>query len=996
MRAPLAQRNGACATAEAGIIRRPSPLEFDLRRTSLTLLCALVLSQSACVIPRFSQDIAVHFARDNMRKMETPHAEIYYSEQSTAVARRIAGRFEQCVELLRRHPISGTPRSKFQVFITRSNFNNAYVQPAIAGLPQQMVLPEQMGLEFFDLLGIASDEIGDVSCHESMHYVQMQENNGFWRIADLVFGDIFQPNALMDSWFLEGIATFYEGRLDRKTGRPHNPIWRGMYESALAKFSVDSGNLNVQDRRVLPVGGNYLVGQHFVEWLALKYGEEKLWEFIDDQGSSVLSPLWVTLRFKAVYGNSIGAEMDAYAAHLRKTVKLRERTPEQKVLLPEVGYWGRLAVAQDGSYAVWNASRDEVTRITVYEKDGRERFSRKLAQLFPGREWISTNPVSGSGFSFSADGKLLSFAIADVTELGDDITRVFVLDATDGKLVAKGPEGFIGTGGSLSPDGRSFLAVTTRDQQANLIRLDLATGMKERLTDFKGNESLGAATYAPDGQRIAFSRWSGEGFDLYLREADGRIRALTQDHQFNYGARWLDDNHLVFLHNDKFHAQPYVIDVQSGAMEKVIEVPYAALDVGASRDGRVIFLNRDGWSWSLDSAQVSPERLASAEPRPGETFEANTLPTKVKEDPHATILRDEAYRPLEGFFIPTARGLAILPYVTNDDEVSANIVVGLMGSDRLGLHYWALNAGYRLRDPSPAVSLSYGTYLTAPWFTSISGGYAYQDGIRDISGGLGTSRSFWTWPVSASFNVIDRQVDPSGGDPGYHARAIGPSLNVSWSSSESTPYGGTQRGLALDGLASWYPRGLGSSEEIADLRGEADVFLPLPLLKRQNFVLYGVARAVPSDRGGLLRVGGGGPLFGFLSEKDQSVPLPGDLAPGLSFTENLRGYEDRGFAGDWVLKSGARYRYSFIIDEGWASFLYLFPAYFIRQVDVEAFGTLSKVDPDRSSGFWLRSAGGALFYRAAIGNLPVSVMYQYAYRFDQGLGNLHIFGITFD
>ncbi|MFL5322229.1 MAG: hypothetical protein ACJ790_21410, partial [Myxococcaceae bacterium] len=342
-----------------------------MRRWSIPLFTILLATLSGCVITRFPQDVATHYAHENVRKLETENTQIYYSEGSGVTARRVAGRLEQCVKILRRLPQSGTERDKFQIFLTPSNFNNAYVQPQLAGLPQQMVLPQQMSIELFNFFNLGENEIGDVSCHESVHYVQMQEVNGFWNVVNAIFGDILQPNVLLDSWFLEGLATYYEGKLDRKSGRPHSPIWRGMYESAIAETAINAGDLSVENRKALPVGGNYLVGQHFIEYLAVKYGEDKLWELVNDQGHSIFSPLWVTLRFKAVYGKSIGAEMDEYAEHLRAVVKPRLRTDAQKVLLPDVGYFGRVAVARDGSYAVWNGSWDEVTRITVYERDGR-------------------------------------------------------------------------------------------------------------------------------------------------------------------------------------------------------------------------------------------------------------------------------------------------------------------------------------------------------------------------------------------------------------------------------------------------------------------------------------------------------------------------------------------------------------------------------------------------------------------------------------------------
>jgi hypothetical protein len=90
---------------------------------------------------------------------------------------------------------------------------------------------------------------------------------------------------------------------------------------------------------------------------------------------------------------------------------------------------------------------------------------------------------------------------------------------------------------------------------------------------------------------------------------------------------------------------------------------------------------------------------------------------------------------------------------------------------------------------------------------------------------------------------------------------------------------------------------------------------------------------------------------------------------------------------------GGRYRYPLIIDYGWASFLYLFPSLFIRQIDLEVFGD-GAVTTDRSLH---RSAGGAIFLRTLWGGaVPVTIYYQIAQRFDDGLGVLHIFALSFE
>src|SRR4051812_49060332 len=137
------------------------------------LLMALMASGCAFVSPRFSQEVQASFARDEMRKLTTRSMELYYPEQLKPEALRVAARIEACVDRLRELSWSKRPRDRLLLYMTSAGFNNAYVQPDLVSTPQQMVLPSHMSLELFNLMDLGQTELGDIGCHESVHYVQM-------------------------------------------------------------------------------------------------------------------------------------------------------------------------------------------------------------------------------------------------------------------------------------------------------------------------------------------------------------------------------------------------------------------------------------------------------------------------------------------------------------------------------------------------------------------------------------------------------------------------------------------------------------------------------------------------------------------------------------------------------------------------------------------------------------------------------------------------------
>ena len=978
-----------------------------------TLLLLGLMTGCAFVSPRFPQNIQTSFVRDDMRKLTTRSLELYYPAPLRSDALRIAARVEDCVDRLRQHTKSPRERKRVLAYLTSADFNNAYVQSSIASFPQQMVLPAHMTLEFFNLMGLGAAELGDVGCHEAVHYVQMQQVDGLWNEINTVTGGFFQPNVFTESWFLEGLATYYEGQLGREVGRPHSPVWRGAYEAMAQENGgrLHPGHLHPGHRQALPFGGNYLTGSHFVAWLARMYGEDKLWQLVEAQGSSIFSPFGVTLRFQAIYGRDIGALFEQFSQVQARNLEPRKRPETQQVLVPEVGYFARMAGSPaDGALAVVGQQLTQPTRLTVYERDGQVRFQRSLTQFFPGRRWIVTSPISLSGLSFSGDGASLFLVMADIDVEGNYMARLWQVDARTGDVVRTW-EGLQGLGGSVTPDGRAYVYVRMQGDTANLVRLDLASGEHTPLTRYEGRQSLGPAAVSPDGTRIAFPALTAQGWNLVLREPDGTLRPLTQDGDFNYAPHWLDASRLVFLREYEDRWQAALLDLGTGTVERLTDAPHLVMDAAPQGEGHVAFLNRDGFTFSVDRAPVSAIATASTAPAASEDPAAASAETpSPPPEPVAReleLLSDTAYSPLDGFFAPVLH----LPYAYALPERNAAgfaVYAGasLAGQDRLGLHQYALNLEYEFMERQPNLSLSYGNSLLAPWYVEASVSRASNvPGQRTLQGVLSASRGFWTTPFFASLLALRQDWFDSRDTPGGESTSLfGAEVGTSYFAGEGTPAGGTQWGLGLSLSLGAYPVAFVNTaapftdtRAFGDARAEVNVYLPgLPVLEQDSLLLSVVGRTLPGAPGGLLQVGGipqGTPLFRRRREGDpqSSRNLPRQLQTGAVFAESLRGYEDFALSARNAVIGGALYRHFFIIDRGWASTLWLGPSFFIEEVELQGFASWARTDLRADH----RAAGGAVYLRTTLGQTAsLSLFYQYAARFDDGLGSLHLVGLA--
>jgi hypothetical protein len=311
------------------------------------------------------------------------------------------------------------------------------------------------------------------------------------------------------------------------------------------------------------------------------------------------------------------------------------------------------------------------------------------------------------------------------------------------------------------------------------------------------------------------------------------------------------------------------------------------------------------------------------------------------------------------------------------------------------LHSYAANVSYYSPTHQLGVSAGYGNNLLAPWFTQVTLARISDVNVRDLEAFLGTSRVFWTTPVSFGLQVLDRTTYLFGGGP-ERVRFSGPTVSASYFAGEATAYGGTQRGLGLSGTASYFPSGLGGTIDMADLRAEVDAYLPLPLSRRHSLILTAVGRTLPGAPAGLLRIGGvpNGTVLGTWHFQQNAADFsPINLPQDIAFSEPVRGYEDYAIRGTQAAILGGTYHLPVVLDVGTASGLYVLPSFFLQQIDLEAFG--SAFATDSAQGMLHRAAGGAVLIRTIFGQAqPFTLYAQYAYRFDDGLAPLFLLGFA--
>jgi len=122
---------------------------------------------------------------------------------------------------------------------------------------------------------------------------------------------------------------------------------------------------------------------------------------------------------------------------------------------------------------------------------------------------------------------------------------------------------------SWSPDGRRVAYVSFEGGRPAIVLQDLASGARERLTNFEGINS--SPVFSPDGQQLALVLSRDGNAEIYvLNMADRRLRRITRHHAIDTEPSWTPDGKsLIFTSDRGGHPQIYQVDLATNLVERL-------------------------------------------------------------------------------------------------------------------------------------------------------------------------------------------------------------------------------------------------------------------------------------------------------------------------------------------------------------------------------------------------------------------------------------------
>ena len=202
-----------------------------------------------------------------------------------------------------------------------------------------------------------------------------------------------------------------------------------------------------------------------------------------------------------------------------------------------------------------------------------------------------------------------------ITSTQDDpenpIFQLWVADA-DGeraKIVLESKEPIVSP--AWSPDGRQVAYVSFENRRPSIYRQVLATGEREKLTNFKGLNSSPA--WSPDGKKIAFVLSKDGSPNIYVMDLATKKMQMVGSHRFAIDTepQWMPDGQsIVFTSNRGGQPQIYQVDLNSNKVKRLtFDGTYNARARPMPDGSGIILVHRDNGQFHIARYDIDRGRM---------------------------------------------------------------------------------------------------------------------------------------------------------------------------------------------------------------------------------------------------------------------------------------------------------------------------------------------------------------------------------------------------
>lgn len=401
-----------------------------------------------------------------------------------------------------------------------------------------------------------------VVTHELTHIVHLEQAGGIYGFFRHVFGraPLLFPDALQPAWFIEGLAVREETK-GTAFGRGRHTFTKMLVDEA-----ARSGQLARIDQATLGLGlwplgsAPYLFGEEFLNYVEQNHGEGSTRDIALAHGRS-FHPFLDERTFKDVVRQSLTPLWREFAA--KRVLILRPLDPPTLLTTRGVLQTSPRLSPDGATLAYTSRVLEHLGEIRLMAKDGSN--DRRL-----------TSRISGSGLSWSRDGRFLVFDETNQVrkfESRSDLHRVEVASGRRKRLT----RGLRASDPDVGPAGATGSPIVFVQRFADRSELSLWTesAAPRTLTASRPGTEWSHPRFSPRGGAIVAARLQGGFLDLVLVDAStGAVHELTLDRAVDVEPAWVDDRTIVFRSDREASSfRLFLIDREGRGLRRVESSP---------------------------------------------------------------------------------------------------------------------------------------------------------------------------------------------------------------------------------------------------------------------------------------------------------------------------------------------------------------------------------------------------------------------------------------
>ncbi len=218
---------------------------------------------------------------------DSAHFRIHYRAAQRAQAEAVASAAERVYPRVTQ-ALQWEPRSRTELVVyTEVDLANGFTTPLPFNLIGVFLAPPDEG-ELLD----NSPWLDLLLVHEFTHAVHLDQVRGAPRVLQSIFGRLpwFIPNLFQPGWVTEGLAVYDESDPAAGRGRLKSPLFEAWLRAERARGFLALAEINA-DGRALPLAKEYLYGAYFFEFLARRYGRDKIAAYVDQSSGNLVPRL---------------------------------------------------------------------------------------------------------------------------------------------------------------------------------------------------------------------------------------------------------------------------------------------------------------------------------------------------------------------------------------------------------------------------------------------------------------------------------------------------------------------------------------------------------------------------------------------------------------------------------------------------------------------------------------------------------------------------------